>query len=238
MNKKKWLYGFLLITLMALMVACGDDSDEVEQNLTENTNDTLGDEYQEDGNATTEDANESRNTENQSSTGGDEYQEDGNATTEDANESGNTGNPSSSGGDESGEEDGWVEYQEGSNDGKLESWEVRYEIGGGVYGIQAFYDYGRGMKQSTYSGSGELMDYSIHEFDENGNEVKYTKYYADGTLWEVAEFDENGRCVKQTYFDTEGVLEYYAIHEHDENGDTTKSTYYNADGSLDSVYEY
>lgn len=98
-------------------------------------------------------------------------------------------------------------------------------------------------RKSVHIENGEVVQYWLYEYDENGYNIKTTNYEADGTLvrTEVSEFDSNGleircvetpvdggehvttfeydsqgRCVKKVRVDTDGDTSYHTIISYDD----------------------
>jgi len=91
---------------------------------------------------------------------------------------------------------------------------------------------GNVTKETDYDPNGEVLSYTIWEYDENGNATKVTRYDPNGevlsyTIWE---YDENGNATKVTRYDPNRGAFSFTIWELDENGNLTKTTY-RADGT-------
>ena len=96
------------------------------------------------------------------------------------------------------------------------------------------------LKENIYDRDGvTFADYSLCEYDENGNLIKET-FYRD-----EYEYDENGNMVKQIVYNADGSTESWRDFKYDENGvliyifvynadpiRLTKIIYYNTDGSV------
>lgn len=85
-------------------------------------------------------------------------------------------------------------------------------------------------------GFGLILDstYTIHEFDDRGNQTLYQFYSADSMLQrEIAcKYDDNNRRIQATYRDHELKLIGIAIYKYDQTGFPTHRTVYNGNDSI------
>ena len=81
---------------------------------------------------------------------------------------------------------------------------------------------------------GNLTDFIVSEYDENGNAIRYSQYMADGSLagYTVEQYDGNGNMTRSESYDADGQLRYYMVNTFDENGNPVSSESYDGDGTL------
>ena len=121
--------------------------------------------------------------------------------------------------------------------------EIQYEQGEIILYSEHYYnENGENIKSEDYDGDGELLYYFRYEFNENGDLLKESLYDSDGELlaYILCHYDENVFLVKTEYFDGDGALEEYIIYTNDENGNLLKEEDYSFDGTLEDteLYEY
>lgn len=158
-----------------------------------------------------------------------------------------------------------VEYDENGNltvqtlynaDGSIEEWyEYEYDKNGKTiketvynaddsikYWIENEYDeYGIWIKANSYDANGtNFVDYSLKEYDENGNLVKETIYGLDFGLGSnfVDVYDKNGNRIRQIFYDDKDNVLYWVEHECDEENRDSKMSFYDADGSIMNWHEF
>ncbi|MBQ9608246.1 MAG: hypothetical protein IJV15_02225 [Lachnospiraceae bacterium] len=83
-------------------------------------------------------------------------------------------------------------------------------------------------------------EHYIDEYNEDGNEIKYTHYDKNGNIdsFSECEYDENKKLKKISTYNADGSVKQYVIIEYDENEE--KYIYYDQSGYLGvyEIYEY
>ena len=86
----------------------------------------------------------------------------------------------------------WIQYKEIDGDNNV-VWTFKYE-----------YDANNRKVKSTHYEKGEVIDYTIFEYWDNGNDYKHTKYYANHVIKELWEYDVDGNSKLWVKYDTNG----------------------------------
>lgn len=100
------------------------------------------------------------------------------------------------------------------------------------------YDEGKLTKTTQYDVAGNMLFYTLLEYDAKGNETKKSKYNADGSLSEVFESDSNGNEVRWEKYSEDGTLESYWLYQYDNVGGLTRAEHYDSSGILLMAEEY
>lgn len=81
---------------------------------------------------------------------------------------------------------------------------------------------------------GNLTDFIVFEYDENGNAIRYSQYMADGTLvgYTTIEYGENGKEARVNSYDENGQLRWYTLKNYDADGNYLGDESYDANGVL------
>lgn len=71
---------------------------------------------------------------------------------------------------------------------------------------------GNTIRSDCYS-YGVLTGYTTHEYDDNGNEIKYSNFNADGTLtsYGLTEYDADGNCIGDGYYEVDGAIQHSTV---------------------------
>lgn len=104
---------------------------------------------------------------------------------------------------------------------------------------RAIYEYGDNIVTKKYYTINNVMEYyEVWEYNANGQEVRYTYYYANGDIWQqcIYEYDGEGKLIKEVDAEYPANGQRY---EYDINGELIKMIYYNSSGEYAySTYEY
>ena len=104
---------------------------------------------------------------------------------------------------------------------------------------RAIYEYGDNIVTKKYYTINNVMEYyEVWEYNANGQEVRYTYYYANGDIWQqcIYEYDGEGKLIKEVDAEYPANGQRY---EYDINGELIKIIYYNSSGEYAySTYEY
>ena len=73
-----------------------------------------------------------------------------------------------------------------------------------VWIFQYEYDTNNRKVKSTHYEKGEIVDYTIFEYWDNGNDYKRTTYYANHVIKEIWEYDNDGNSKLWVEYDTNG----------------------------------
>lgn len=130
---------------------------------------------------------------------------------------------------------GYVEFTYDSNGHQTTSYGTHIITDGGVGNgeVRPYY--------FEYSPEGQLIrsigddgDYTIYQYDENGNEIRSEFYGADGVLHSfiVTEYDTNGNKIAVRNYNESGELLHYYLFTYDENDNNIRNEYYTGDGML------
>lgn len=114
-----------------------------------------------------------------------------------------------------------------------------YNYGGTIdWVMKPEYDEGKLTKTTQYDVAGNMLFYTLLEYDAKGNETKKSKYNADGSLSEVFESDSNGNEVRWEKYSEDGTLESYWLYQYDNVGGLTRAEHYDSSGILLMAEEY
>lgn len=98
---------------------------------------------------------------------------------------------------------------------------------------------GRCIKEEFYDPDGSTYMYILHTCDEAGNAIRSDCYSYDVfTGYTTHEYDDNGNEIKYSNFNADGTLTSYGLTEYDANGNYIGDSYYEVDGAMQhsSVY--
>ncbi len=104
---------------------------------------------------------------------------------------------------------------------------------GDSYTITEYDENGDYLRWTSYTTDGTVS--IIREY-ENGVELKHTVYYPDGKIKLVYENNKDGECVRFTEYNPDGTMEGYFTYEDDEKNHTYRETRHNPDGTIRYYY--
>ena len=120
--------------------------------------------------------------------------------------------------------------------------EMTYKADGTYYyGHSYVYnENGQIIRSDNLDENGETDEYTISEYDTQGNKIKTLTYKADGTYYNghAYVYNEKGQRIRDNKLTEDGNIESYSVSEYDEDGNKTLEIDYGSNGLKKSEIRY